>query len=73
MIDSNWLNTTKEQDPEFIGSIWEEMGWDNALCPTCNAHLWKGICLNACHLTPGGRRRFSKAIQRVSEANNDPR
>lgn len=68
MIDPIWLNATKERDPDFAGSIWEEMGYDNALCPTCEAHLHNGICLNACHLTPGSQRAFSEIMQGVSSA-----
>jgi len=68
MIDLNWLNVTKERDPKFAGSIHEELGFDDILCPTCGAHLRGGICLNACHLTTRSRRRFAKAIRRASEA-----
>ena len=73
MIDQNWLNTTKEQDPNFAGSIHEKLGFDNAICPTCGTHLRNGICLNACHLTPRSRQRFSEAIRKATEANDETR
>lgn len=71
MIDPNWLNTTKKQDPDFAGSIWEKMEYDNALCPVCGAHLRHGICLNACHLNPEGRRRFSGAFKKAVELESE--
>lgn len=66
MIDPNWLSATKKQDPEFAGSIHEELGFDNALCPTCGAHLRNGICLNACHLIPKSQRRFSNIMKEAT-------
>ena len=70
MIDPNWLDATKKQDPEFAGSIHEELGFDDVLCPTCGAHLRNGICLNACHLTRRSQQRFSDIMQKASEADN---
>jgi hypothetical protein len=36
------------------------------LCPVCKAHLSKsGICLNACHLSPRMREKFSQIVQDV--------
>ena len=62
-IDPNWLHATKEQDPDFTGSRWEKMGYDNALCPVCGTHLRDGICLNAYHLRLVSRKQFSKIMQ----------
>jgi hypothetical protein len=62
MIDVEWTETPKETDPNFEGSIWQKMGHDPELCPTCGAHLYDGICLNACHLTRESRERFAQGM-----------
>jgi hypothetical protein len=42
------------------------------LCPICKAHLSKsGICLNACHLSPRQREKFSQMINEVMKENKD--
>ena len=38
-FDPEWLNTEKETDPDFEGSLSEKLGFDRELCPTCKAHL----------------------------------
>lgn len=62
MLDGEWQNAEKKIDPDFVGSIFEKMGWDAELCPTCNAHLHGGVCLNVCHLSRVSRKRFGKLM-----------
>jgi hypothetical protein len=59
MFDTEWLKAEKKVDPEYAGSIYEDMGMDNILCPTCGAHLKGGICLNTCHLSKASQERFA--------------
>ena len=33
----------KKIDPDFEGSIFQELGYDKELCSICNAHLYNGI------------------------------
>lgn len=63
MTRSEWLLAEKEIDPKFAGSMWEQLGYQATLCPTCHAHLHDGICLNACHLGDAGKERFTKHMQ----------
>lgn len=65
-ISKEWLLAPKEKNPDFEGSIWQKMGHDNALCPTCKAHLRSGICLNACHLAPSALAKFQKLAAAVA-------
>lgn len=59
-LDEEWQKAIKKKDPNFEGSAYQEMGYDNAICPTCGAHLRAGICLmNTCHLTKTSRERFA--------------
>ena len=51
MLNEEWVNAEKEVDPDFVGSMWEEMGWEKELCPICGAHLRSGICLKDSHLS----------------------
>jgi hypothetical protein len=57
-INEDWEKAEKKIDPNFEGSMWQTLGMDKELCPTCNAHLHNGICLNACHLTPASKMAF---------------
>jgi len=55
-------------DPNFKGSIFEELGHSKYLCPKCNAHLAKDmICLNACHLPEHWQKRFAKKMSTNAE------
>ena len=54
-LNRDWYATEKETDPNFEGSIWQKLGYEDKLCPDCGAHLHHGICLNACHLSQRGR------------------
>lgn len=38
------------KDPDFEGSLAQELGMDEDLCPTCEANLYDGVCLNGCGL-----------------------
>ena len=38
------------KDPNFKGSLAQELGMDEELCETCGANLYNGICLNGCGL-----------------------
>lgn len=66
VLDTDWHATEKKTDPDFAGSIWEEMGYEDKLCPTCEAHLHGGICLNACHLSRQSRERLADLMQAAS-------
>ncbi len=59
IFDAEWHRAEKKVDPNFAGSLWEYLGYDDKLCPTCRAHLFTGICLNACHLSATSRKRFN--------------
>jgi len=67
MLDIEWQETEKRIDPDFVGSIWEEMGWDAELCPACDAHLRSGICLNACHLSKASQERFAVIMRATAD------
>lgn len=54
-------------DPDFAGSIFEKLGYDPELCPHCDTHLHKGICLNAC-MVPMWEMRRAQQIWREIEA-----
>lgn len=62
IYNEKWMNTVKEVDPDFRGSIHQKLGLTDILCPTCGAHckLSNGelICLNACHLLPDEQEIF---------------
>lgn len=60
MTRTEWMAAEKKVDEDFTGSLWEQLGYENKLCPTCGAHLHGGICLNACHLGDAGQDRFAK-------------
>lgn len=62
MLNDEWYAAEKAIDPDFEGSISEKFGFDAELCPTCNANLHGGICLNACHLSKKSRQRFSELM-----------
>jgi hypothetical protein len=59
--------TTELIDSNFSGSIFESLGFEARLCPVCHAHLYKGICLNACHLTSEDRTRFNALLKLTSK------
>ena len=59
VFDTNWLRAEKKVDPNFEGSIFQKLGFEDKLCPTCGANLRNGICLNACHLSEAARKRFA--------------
>jgi hypothetical protein len=67
MLNKDWHAAEKKEDPDFEDSLWELLGYDNLLCPTCNAHLHGGICLNACHLSSESRARFATIMTEVAD------
>ena len=70
MYNKEWMEAEKKVDPNFEGSIWEKLGHENRLCPTCEAHLYKGICLNACHLAPDTKKRFEESLHKFVSKEN---
>lgn len=63
MTREEWQNAEKKIDPNFKGSIFEQIGWTEYLCPNCNAHLTQSkICLNACHLGDTKKYRFQNEL-----------
>jgi hypothetical protein len=58
-------------DPEFEGSIHQEIGQSKYLCPRCQCHLREShgnlICLNACHLSASSQRRFREEMKDLSK------
>jgi len=55
-------------DPNFSGSIFEQLGYSAELCSRCLAHLYTdGICLNGCHLSRATLERFNKLMKEASE------
>ena len=65
ILNMDWYATEKEIDPDFEGSIWQELGYDPELCSTCGAHLHGGICLNVCHLSESSQAKFSFLIGEI--------
>jgi hypothetical protein len=66
MLDLDWFDIEKKVDPNFVGSVFDQMGFEKELCPTCGAHLRGGICLNACHLTKTSQKKFSELMKRIA-------
>jgi len=62
MINKQWFDAKKKIDPDFAGSLFEEIGFDKELCPTCDSHLKDKICLNACHLSKETQEKFNKFL-----------
>lgn len=62
MNAQEWERAMRKLDPDFEGSIWQKMGYSPELCPSCGAHIRKGICLNACHLGDAGKLSFNLRI-----------
>lgn len=67
MTPIEWEEAEKKVDESFAGSIYEELGLTDKLCPVCNAHLTKsGICLNACHLGTDGMSKFANMMKIIT-------
>lgn len=47
-----WAQAPKQVDPNFSGSLYEQLGFQKELCPVCNRHLKDDLCLDGCHLGP---------------------
>lgn len=60
-----WQDAPKKIMKDFEGSVWEQTGHENKICPICQSPLHDGICLNGCHLGSSGKERFS-AFLRIS-------
>ncbi len=67
MINSDWAKTEKMVDSFFKGSLWEKLGYEDKICPTCKAHIYDGICLNGCHLSKGTQQRFNTMMKEAAE------
>ena len=67
MYDQEWVMAEKKVDPDFEGSLLQQLGFDPELCPTCEAHLHGGICLNTCHLTKESRVKFAALMSLFSK------
>lgn len=64
MTATEWAAAPKAVDPNHAGSIYEQLGLSDKLCPMCNSHLTQdGICLNACHLGLDGVAKFGDFIK----------
>lgn len=65
MTADEWRKAEKKTDPNFKGSIFDQIGnFTDKLCPTCSAHLsTSGICLNACHLGTVKAERFGREME----------
>lgn len=70
ILDQEWREAEKEIAPDFKGSLMEQLGFDDKLCPTCNANLKNGICLNACHLSKDARERFARLMNKLVQDDN---
>lgn len=57
---------TPEEAAEFEGSIWQKLGYEKTLCPTCGAHTHDGICLNTCHLPKLMQERFAAMMREAA-------
>lgn len=59
--------TTESQDElidrNFEGSIFQTLGFDKELCPSCRSHLLGGVCLNACQLTVAQYRAMQQGLR----------
>jgi len=65
IYDQEWMKAEKKIDPDFIGSLYETLGFEATMCPTCGSHLHQGICLNACHLAKVARQKFADLMSGV--------
>ena len=54
-----------EVEPGFDGSIFEQLGFDKARCPHCNAHTRGGLCLNLCDLPTWLSRKFESELKEI--------
>lgn len=63
--NQEWLDAEKMVDPDFEGSIFQQLGFDKEMCPTCKAHLRNGICLNGCHLTSDVLTKFNDMLAKL--------
>jgi len=66
VFDPEWQKADKKIDPNFEGSIFQKLGYDEKLCPTCGAHLYEGICLNTCHLGQQSQMDFVQLWNEIS-------
>lgn len=74
--DRKWVETEKEVDPQFEGSISQALGLTDKLCPTCHAHLGETddgelICLNGCHMELQYRELFDALIKLMGGGRNE--
>lgn len=51
----------------------KKLGLSDKKCPKCGAHLTEsGICLNACHLSDGARKRFNLTMSKSMRNTGHP-
>lgn len=72
MFDPEWMSAEKEIDPDFEGSLFQKLGYEARLCPTCKAHLYDGICLNTCHLSKVSQKRFASLFNHAAQLSVQP-
>jgi len=68
LYNKKWMAAEKKVDEDFEGSLWQRMGYEARLCPFCNAHLHRGICLNACHLNVKLEKKLNNTMVEVVDA-----
>jgi len=68
MTGQEWADAEKVVDPDFAGSIFEEIGLSAKRCPKCGAHLSGDIeiCLNGCHLGDEGMLKMAAFMERLT-------
>jgi len=54
-------------DPDFKGTVFEQLGHSDRLCRYCGAHLFPAtskhpICLNGCHLPHGTMMKMNRML-----------
>ena len=77
-----WTATPRVTDPDYAGSVFEQMNLSAELCPACGAHLSLPtpdelktighvtlpdiICLNGCHLGSVAKQRLQNMFKNIT-------
>lgn len=59
--------TAKCKRTSYHKFVVAKLGYEEATCPTCKAHVRDGICLNICHLSKSAQERFVALMRGVSK------